>query len=889
MKIEEIRLQNIYSHEDTCIELGDTPYAVVIGDNGAGKSSLFTTGPLFALFGSSATDTVLADVLRHGAEQGTATITFSLGGQRYRVSRTYSVRTKSGKTDLEFLKETPEGWKAEQTGSTSEVEAAIERLLGADHKAITLGSIMQQGKAGEFTAATPAKRIEALSRILGIDYYRDAFTLSGQKMRDLDTEIEKLTAQIDREEERLEDKEAAEEAARLAEKQLEDCADPLPTADAAADVLALERQSEEIRKAMKRVEELRQQKKRLEADRAKLVEKKGQIKAEIDKRETQIDGWLEAAADLSPPNDNLETELKKAEADHRAARNISAKISDLDEKLVELRGDWREQKAQVDWFEGQIEKFKGGPAWARGVDLFGPDFEEWPGKAEELVADIEELVDKKQEEFGKVKALGQKINPAEVELSKLEQRHSITRDNLKGRMRALDLRPESVPMETCNPCGLLEDALKAKAQLEEMGEECEEAKALKEKISGWREEMEANKSKLGISTYQELTEVIAKEREPVRPAQEAATVSTEVAALEEKLKEARAKLQKTETLAADTKESKENHQHMLAQDFGDGEAEGAVERLKDRIRDLLAEKADAEKRAELTEKIAGAEKAKKELRLGFEDIEGDLEDFDKTIADVDESLEDWGADEVLEKHEAVSNQLKTKRGELDELREENDRREKALSAAREELAKARAKLEGFEGLEEQIAGFKAEVADLTRARQEFEYSREFLKLAPQIVIGSALPRLEADTNEILKEIGPEFRVSIERQRDTRSGSTRDEIHILVRTGGIPQPYENYSGGEQFRIDIAMRLALARAASRRAGSRQLKTLVLDEGWGSLDHKGKEALKDTMVRLQQRFDNIYVITHVDEVRDLFPAIVELSRDSSKTKGSRVEIIQ
>ena len=52
-----------------------------------------------------------------------------------------------------------------------------------------------------------------------------------------------------------------------------------------------------------------------------------------------------------------------------------------------------------------------------------------------------------------------------------------------------------------------------------------------------------------------------------------------------------------------------------------------------------------------------------------------------------------------------------------------------------------------------------------------------------------------------------------------------DIRISDSTG--ERPYENYSGGEKFRINFAVRLALSRILAHRSGAR-LRTLVIDEG-------------------------------------------------------------
>jgi hypothetical protein len=93
-----------------------------------------------------------------------------------------------------------------------------------------------------------------------------------------------------------------------------------------------------------------------------------------------------------------------------------------------------------------------------------------------------------------------------------------------------------------------------------------------------------------------------------------------------------------------------------------------------------------------------------------------------------------------------------------------------------------------------------------------------------------------------------------------------------------------SGGEAFRINFAIRIALSQLLARRAGAR-LRTLVVDEGFGTQDAQGRERLVEAINAIQSDFDRILVITHIDELKDAFPARIEVTKTP---EGSRVEVV-
>ena len=93
----------------------------------------------------------------------------------------------------------------------------------------------------------------------------------------------------------------------------------------------------------------------------------------------------------------------------------------------------------------------------------------------------------------------------------------------------------------------------------------------------------------------------------------------------------------------------------------------------------------------------------------------------------------------------------------------------------------------------------------------------------------------------------------------------------------------YSGGEAFRVNFAIRIALSKLLARRAGA-PLPTLVIDEGFGTQDATGIEKLKEAINSIQDDFEKILVITHIEELRDAFPTRINVIKTES---GSTFEV--
>ena len=93
-------------------------------------------------------------------------------------------------------------------------------------------------------------------------------------------------------------------------------------------------------------------------------------------------------------------------------------------------------------------------------------------------------------------------------------------------------------------------------------------------------------------------------------------------------------------------------------------------------------------------------------------------------------------------------------------------------------------------------------------------------------------------------------------------------------------YELYSGGEAFRVNFALRVAMSRLLARRAGAR-LETLIIDEGFGSQDEHSRIKLIQAIASIKPDFARIIVVTHISEVKDMFPVQIAVSKEEGISK--------
>ncbi|MEM8504102.1 MAG: SMC family ATPase [Cyanobacteria bacterium P01_D01_bin.1] len=154
-----------------------------------------------------------------------------------------------------------------------------------------------------------------------------------------------------------------------------------------------------------------------------------------------------------------------------------------------------------------------------------------------------------------------------------------------------------------------------------------------------------------------------------------------------------------------------------------------------------------------------------------------------------------------------------------------------------------------------------------------------------LMIENLLPQLEANTNQILGRLSNyQLHVRFVTQRTGRDKKKMiDTLDILIADAKGTRPYETYSGGEAFRVNFAIRLAIARLLALRSGT-ALQMLIVDEGFGTQDRAGCERLIAAIEAIAPDFACILTITHMPHFREAFQTRIDVFKDDN---GSHILI--
>ena len=146
-----------------------------------------------------------------------------------------------------------------------------------------------------------------------------------------------------------------------------------------------------------------------------------------------------------------------------------------------------------------------------------------------------------------------------------------------------------------------------------------------------------------------------------------------------------------------------------------------------------------------------------------------------------------------------------------------------------------------------------------------------------MLIETVVPRLEEEANHLLGRMTDNrmhLKLETQRERRTGRGEAVETLEINVQDELGPRSYEMYSGGEAFRVNLALRIGLSKVLAQRMGA-PLPTLFIDEGFGTQDAAGREQVLDVISVIQDDFEQIIVITHLDDLKDMFPVRIEVQK--------------
>ena len=820
--------------------------ACISGANGAGKSSLLDA-ITWVLFGKARQND--DSIINSHEDTARVVFVFNYEGETYRVTREKH-KNKTGV--LEFNIQTPDGeWTVLTRESIRKTEALICETLKMDYDTFINASFFLQGKADQFAQKSPAERKKVLSSILGLDQWDVYRQEAGERAKRIKGEIDYLDGQLQEilaelsEEDQRKEKLAEEEAAckEIAEKR--------------AEKQAMVQNAQKLDTALKAQKAAVE---RIDREYQATSERAGKARIEMEK-----------VASLILEDQRLvhnEPEIAARFKDLAIVRDEKNRLQEIANRYNHLRQKQFPLLSKISGEEGSLRQRlshlidikKGMPATQAELDRLEKSLPEQKRQLDEWQVIIEQrsVLDTKL----------QTLNSEKVQNKSLSER-------IDTDLEALRERFKSLRKLTGAECPFCRQALTDNHRNELLAEMEKEGLDLKARKEACDLKVQQIENEL-ISVQQQIrqcdkvagqwqTGQLEYNREFDLQKKKQQEKDDQQAALEEEAV-VQAKLD-TGMFAIDARDENTRIEKEIAA-LGFDEKE--LTRLAARQSELQPVEAEYHE----------LDKAKTRLEQRFEQqksIQSQIIETDRDLARISSELEE-ARKQLADISEGMPDLAELTR-QLNELSDQEATRLKLLGEARSRVKVLEDKRKDQKRIKEERSEKSRQLDRLKILEKAFGKSG-----VPALLIEEALPELESRANEILDRLSDGTMsvqlVTQKEYKDKKREDKQETLDILISDGAGERAYELFSGGEAFRVNFAIRLALSQELAHRAGAR-LQTLVIDEGFGSQDSDGRQRLIETINIVQENFEKILVITHMEELKEAFPARIEVEKTPHGSK--------
>ena len=827
--------------------------ACICGDNGNGKSALIDA-ITWAIWGKTRARSD-DDLIHLGESEMEVEFDFAVSEQLYRIIRKHAKpkrRKASGQSSLDLLIADNDSFKVISGDRIAQTQQKIISLLNMDYETFINSAFLRQGHADEFTKQPPAKRKEVLANILGLSLYDQLEERAKELAKQQQMEKAQLEHSIQEIDQELAQKSELEAVLNKAQSELAHL-------------------EWEIKEQQSRVNRLRQERESLESKKLQLA----QLEEHIAKTEEDLKRWHgQINQRLQRIKEYQELIAQRRDIEEGYSRFIQAKKlnEELGQKLA-LLVKLNERKSQL---EKSIQKAQAGLLTEHAVAQ---------NKVTQL-EDSSQRLPQLKNELLKLESEQHRLVQLEEGLQRKRQQNQKLQTNVYELERSKERLQQEIK-EIEEKLSLLYAQSDARCPLceTELGQE-----GLKVINTKYKADREIN-----------IESLKANEAELASRKMELEVIKNEVLQLEARLNKDRLSLQGKASLLtqavseaeeADDKLNKERNllaeieKRLAGKDFATQEQEV----LNELGKELSSLKYDSSQHEQVGQQLADLEK--------YEPPKRRLEEAERLLS--------WEKEEAAKAQEAaqeLSRRLETDRqkkqslvSELDALpRLESDLKQaeaeyqivtEKQKQAQETIGSLKGKLEQLLKKEQKKRDMKSRLDQVTKEEKIYrDLAQAFGKKGIQaMLIEMALPEIEVEANKLLGRMTDNrMHVKIEAQRPSKKGELIETLDINISDELGSRNYEMFSGGEAFRIDFAIRIALSKLLAKRAGA-PLPTLIIDEGFGTQDSTGMDKLKEAINSIQDDFDKIIVITHIEELKDAFPTRINVIKTA---EGSTLEV--
>lgn len=895
-------------------DFDDAPLWSICGDNGAGKSAIFDaiTYTLFGQHRGGAQDD--GRLIRKGAGSCEAAFEFRQDGRLWRVRRT--VARSRGKTNIE-----PKTWQASyfdadandwrpvpETEKKAGLERWVEQQLGFGYQTFVASVLLLQGQSDRLVLAKPKERFDILSGLLELEPYRRLEAVAGERMKTARAESATLERQLlglpSVEEPEISRAHTVSEAAEVALERTRAVA-------AEAEVL--------VREAT-RFADLERELSTAEAGRDQtdaLLQDAPRIRCEYEEWRRISDAIPKLR---SAGEDMTAADRESALADAARARQSSIDVTALERAAkaaaqAEATADQAAAQAREEQQSITTELPLLRDVLVRRQELAGraQAAETLPTTAcESVVATSEAAL---RERIAERKAVDEAHREALAASARAQAALEEAQAQLAVRQQARD-------EATCSRCGQTVDAAHIKRELQDLKQAVTEASAQVTAARAGQQEADT-RLKQAVAAVTGAERELASARGRLATANRAeeerqraeGQLAVAVKAAVEVANGRLAPVTEGTLVAAERvvgKLAADVEQHRVATAAAEAAAKSARQAARSAERGLHEGTAELQRlQAEEQRRRERAASLRGQVEVRVTDIDPDWRE--RALADDAGLLKTlaarWTALKGIDQRFASLEQAQSQRERLDVQIEQLTRsldsiceeyrvpiadaeecRNEASSALQQAQGcrdTARETLRQLEQTRERRAELECRLNVAKRQQSLYQRLADLLGRSglQAFLIDEAVQGINTLANETLARIsGGQLQLQIERQP-----SAKGDEEIVIRATDLASSDDQLdiqfvSGSQKFRTSVALAAGIGQYAGHGAGS--IRSLIIDEGFGSLDTQGRQEMIDELHNLSQLMERVIVVSHQDDFQDraLFPTGFVLRKDGQRTEVER-----
>jgi len=850
MEPKKLELTGFLSYKQEEIDFDNIALACIVGENGSGKSSIMDA-ITWALFGIARHRG--DNIINSASDAAQVIFEFEYESSHYRIQRS---KKRDQTTILEFQRMDANGiWRPLTGSSVRETETFVRETLNLNYETFTNAAFFLQGEADNFSQQRPSDRKRILGTILGLDAWEEYRVVTAERRRETEMKLALVENRLESIQERLDTENDLSERVKTLQDDLIVCESRRSQQEVI--VTNLQRITAEIENEEKRLTDL-------QSLRQKKVDQANEI-------QMKLQGLVEdsdSLKDILERKEEVRATYKKWEKNRNnldRLGDLSKKAQTLQLRREKLLGEIRENRARLQEESKNLDERKN---TILSLLENENDVRRDLAEAEKELDDAKANAERKHENLEKHQDALQK----KADVSSKNETLKIQMDELKERIDQLTASDD-------NECPLCEQDLQGEKRSSLISRLEKQGKQLGDQ---YRE----NKTEL-----EDITQCVNELKRALDENKNAEGILVERTRRADQLKE---KLRLIEAAQKELDETITPRIDEINVEFDEEELSESknneISKINHDLQKLGYDPEEYEKVRKAIEDLNGAQDEMRKLDRAI----ASNDSFEREIA----SIKEMG-DEVITEANDLLSQIVPGKEKLKKRREETvllPEAESMLAGIKKDENKIRIDLGAAENALKDVRDLREEHGRLigdkdqirTRCTNLRRLEKDFgAKGVPALLIEQALPEIEGHANQTLERISDGAMsvrfITQQAYKDESREDLRETLDIQISDSHGMRGYEMYSGGEQFRIDFSIRLALSKVLAKRAGAR-LRMLLIDEGFGSQDENGRQRLVQAINMIKDDFACIMVITHLEELKELFPTRIEVRKS---IEGSTIEV--